>query len=238
MREGMEALRKEIGAWSGLLPEETLQKAAELAEKVQALRATQTVYPAQENLFRAVKLTQPEKVKCVILGQDPYHGPGQAHGLSFSVPADCKLPPSLKNIYKELAADLGCAVAKTGDLTPWAEQGVLLLNSVLSVEEKKPGSHAAMGWQTFTGSVLQALFALPQPIVFVLWGKYAKDTAEGALKRCRAEGREPEKKRLLTAAHPSPLSAYHGFFESRPFSQVNAFLTENGAEPVDWTVIL
>lgn len=238
MSERLEAVRKEIGAWGELLPAETVEKAAALAEKVQGLRETQTIYPAQENIFRAVRLTQPEKVKCVILGQDPYHGPGQAHGLSFSVPSECKLPPSLKNIYKEMAADLGCAVGKTGDLSAWAEQGVLLLNSVLTVEEKKPGSHASMGWQEFTGGILRAVFGLPQPVVLVLWGKYAKDTAEGALKACRAAGKEPEKKHLLTAAHPSPLSAYHGFFDSRPFSQTNAFLTENGAEPVDWTVVL
>ncbi len=226
------ALRAAIGKWYDLLPEAVLDKTVAIADQVQQRRdAGETVYPPRPETFRALAITQPDQVKCVILGQDPYHGPGQANGLAFSVAPDCKIPPSLRNIYKELAADTGCAIPKNGDLTGWAEQGVLLLNAALSVEEKKPGSHAGLGWQELTAAVLHVLMELPQPIVFLLWGRFAADAAKAAGKGCAME-----KKLLLTAAHPSPLSASHGFFGCRPFSQANAFLTENGVSPVQWAL--
>ena len=187
-----------------------------LRKAVTAAYADAEVYPPEDRLFEALRLTPPERVRCVILGQDPYHEPEQAMGLAFSVPEGVALPPSLRNIYKELESDLG-VVRSGGDLSDWAEQGVLLLNATLSVERGKANSHAAFGWQKLTDAIILAAAALPQRPVFVLWGGFAGKKA--ALL--------PEDSRVLLSAHPSPLSAYRGFFGSKPFSKVNALLGEN-----------
>lgn len=199
-----------------------------LSEKVEAAYASGTVYPSRENLFAAFHMTPPEKVRVVILGQDPYHEPDQAHGLSFSVEKGVKIPKSLQNIYKELESDLGIKAPSHGCLRPWAEKGVLLLNSVLSVEAHKAGSHRAFGWERFTDDVIRATNSLPQPIVFVLWGAYAQKKA-GLIQ-------SDHPRLILESPHPSPLSAYRGFFGSKPFSRVNHFLTAQGEAPIDFTL--
>ena len=190
---------------------------------------TQTVFPPREELFTAFTLTPPEAVRVVILGQDPYHEPGQAHGLAFSVRRGVKLPPSLRNIYQELESDVGAAPAKDGDLTAWARQGVLLLNTVLTVESGKANSHKNFGWQKFTDAVLAVCAALPQPVAFVLWGGQAQKKAP-LLEGCAYP------RLILQGPHPSPLSSYRGFFGSRPFSRINAFLRENGEAEIDWQI--
>lgn len=185
------------------------------------------IYPKSANVFQAFTLTPFEKVKVVILGQDPYHGPGQAHGLCFSVLPGVPLPPSLQNIYKELKTDLGIPPAKGGTLVGWAKQGVLLLNSVLTVERGKAGAHQGKGWETFTDRVISLLNEQHKGLVFLLWGAYAQkkgqhiDTAH----HC-----------VLKAPHPSPFSAYQGFFGCRHFSITNQYLEKNGKSPVDWRV--
>ena len=184
------------------------------------------VYPPRLLLTEALRLTPPERVKCVILGQDPYHEPGQAHGLSFSVPEGMSLPPSLRNIYKELSGDLGAEPPPGGDLTLWAEQGVLLLNTTLSVYAHAAGSHRSFGWQPFTDAVISAAASLPQSVVFLLWG------ADAGKKAALIGGEE--RHLILRSAHPSPLSAYRGFFGSRPFSRCNDFLTAHGETPIRW----
>ena len=191
--------------------------------------AEQTIYPAAENIFNALRYTPYSKVKAVILGQDPYHEPGQANGLAFSVSRGVKLPPSLQNIYKELEADLGVPAAKSGDLTSWAQQGVFLLNTVLSVRAHAANSHKDFGWQSFTDAVIAALAELPQPVAFVLWGAQAQ-------KKAALVEKSPYPRLVLQSPHPSPLSAYRGFFGSRPFSQINAFLVSYGFSPVDWKI--
>ena len=205
-------------------------------EAAEAAALLETVYPPREDWFAAFRLTPPDRVRAVILGQDPYHEPGQAMGLAFSVGPGVKLPPSLRNIYRELEADLGCPAPTSGDLTPWAEQGVLLLNTVLTVAAGRANSHARLGWQRFTDLVLAAVANLPQPIAFVLWGAPAQRAFAQAMSHVGAHNVPPQTSRLiLTAPHPSPLSAYRGFFGSRPFSQINAFLSENGAPTIRWT---
>ena len=186
-----------------------------------------TVYPPREEVFSAFTLTPPDRVRVVILGQDPYHEPGQAHGLAFSVREGVKLPPSLVNIYKEREADLGIAPTSCGDLTCWAEQGVFLLNTVLTVEQGSANSHKNLGWQAFTDHVVERLAELPQPIAFVLWGAQAQKKAAVA-----AASQYP--RLVLQAPHPSPLSAYRGFFGSKPFSRINDFLQTHGEMPIEW----
>ena len=216
----------ETGGWAELLAGEAENAGFQaLGASVEAAYRHSTVYPPREALFLAFRLTPPEKVRVVILGQDPYHGPGQAHGLSFSVPPGMPLPKSLKNIYRELEADLGAAPAE-GCLIPWAEQGVLLLNSVLTVEAGRAGSHQGLGWEAFTDGVIAATNGLPQPMVFLLWGNYA------IKKRELIWSEAP--RLILTAPHPSPLSAYRGFFGSRPFSKTNEFLRQWGEAPIRW----
>ena len=187
------------------------------------------VYPPAQQLFAAFERTPPTCVRAVILGQDPYHEPGQANGLAFSVSRGVKLPPSLQNIYKELEADLGVPAAKSGDLTSWAQQGVFLLNTVLSVRAHAANSHKDFGWQSFTDAVIAALAELPQPVAFVLWGAQAQ-------KKAALVEKSPYPRLVLQSPHPSPLSAYRGFFGSRPFSQINAFLVSYGFSPVDWKI--
>ena len=197
--------------------------------------AGKQIYPPRGMRLAALALTPLGSVRCVILGQDPYHGPGQAHGLAFSVQAGVKVPPSLVNIYKELEADCGLPRASTGDLTPWARQGVLLLNNTLTVEGGQAGSHAGRGWDAITDACIAAVAEREAPTVFILWGSHAKKKAS----RVPALGRALSGSGhhlVLTSAHPSPLSAYTGFFGSRPFSQTNAFLEEHGRGAIDWRV--
>lgn len=192
--------------------------------------ASRTVYPAPENIFAAFRACPAHQVRVVILGQDPYHEPGQAMGLSFSVPDDCKTPPSLKNIFKELEAEFGPVPVRHNDLTPWARQGVLLLNTVLTVEKGAAFSHAGHGWETFTRAALCYLTSLDAgPLAAILWGKPAQKYAP--LFRAAAAQRPVL---VLESAHPSPLSAYRGFFGSAPFGKVNAFLQQHGAPPIVW----
>jgi len=200
---------------------------AALMARVETAYGTAVVYPPRKQLFAALTLTPPEKVRTVILGQDPYHEPGQAHGLAFSVGEGVKFPPSLRNIFTERQTDLGLDVPKTGDLTHWARQGVLLLNTVLTVEAGKAASHKPLGWQAFTDAVIASLAPLPQPVAFVLWGAHAQ-------KKAAIAAASPHPRLVLQAPHPSPLSSYRGFFGSRPFSQINEFLTKNGEAPILW----
>ena len=183
------------------------------------------IYPPKDYVFNALKLTPYKDVKVVIVGQDPYHGEGEAHGLSFSVQKGIKIPPSLQNIYTELFNDLGIKPKDNGDLTNWAKQGVLLLNAVLTVEKDKAGSHRKLGWELFTDYIIKLINKKDTPVVFILWGNFAK-----------------EKKKLITnpkhlvimSPHPSPLSAYSGFFGSKPFSKTNDFLEKNGLDKIKW----
>jgi len=188
-----------------------------------------TIYPPQGTRLRALELTPLDQVKVVILGQDPYHGPGQAHGLCFSVPDGVQVPPSLVNIYKELESDLGIARRGTGNLEHWARQGVLLLNTSLTVEAGKAGSHAGKGWEAITDAAVAAVAARDEPTVFLLWGNHARKKAAN-VPQLAPGGRHL----VLASAHPSPLSAHAGFFGSKPFSQANAFLTETGRGAIDW----
>ena len=185
------------------------------------------VYPPAEDIFNAMHLTPLSKVKVLILGQDPYHGDRQAHGLSFSVMPKTDIPPSPQNIYQELHDDLGCTIPNNGYLKKWAEQGVLLLNTVLTVRAHQPNSHQGHGWEHFTDAIIQAVNAQDRPIVYMLWGKPAQSKIP-MLKN--------PKHLILKAPHPSPLSAYRGFFGCKHFSQANAFLAENGQEVVDWQI--
>ena len=186
-----------------------------------------TVYPPGDDIFNAFHLTPLSKVKVVIIGQDPYHEPGQAHGLCFSVKQGVDIPPSLQNIYKELHDDVGFEIPNHGCLTSWAEQGVLLLNAVLTVRAHVAASHQNKGWEEFTDAVIRAVNEVNRPIVFLLWGSFA---------RSKSKMLTNPNHLVLEAPHPSPLSAYRGFFGCRHFSRANAFLTEHGEEPVDWTI--
>lgn len=192
--------------------------------------AGRTVFPPADCRFRAFELTPLDNVRAVILGQDPYHAPGQAMGLCFAVPAGCKLPPSLANIYKELEADCGIPPRVHGDLSGWARQGVLLLNTSLTVEAGKAGSHSGRGWEAVTDAAVAAVAARATPSVFILWGSHAQSKA------ARIPALRSAHHCLIESAHPSPLSAYRGFFGSRPFSRANAFLEANGRGVVDWRV--
>lgn len=187
--------------------------------------AGKTIYPPREDRFAAFNATPFSKVKVVLVGQDPYHGPGQAHGLSFSVRKGVRFPPSLRNIFKELEADVGVPMPEHGCLQAWAEQGVLLLNTSLSVEEGKAGSHAKKGWETFTSAALTALAREREGLAYLLWGAHAQKKAAMV---------DPERNLVLKGAHPSPLSAYRGFFGSAPFSQINAYLTRQGSSCIRW----
>ena len=190
-------------------------------------QAGKIIYPAGGNIFNAFNTTSFEKVKVVLLGQDPYHGKNQAHGLSFSVQRGVSPPPSLVNIYKELNSDLGVRIPAHGDLTHWAEQGVLLLNACLTVRAGEPASHARVGWQQFTDAVIRTVSDLKEHVVFLLWGKFAQE------KQVLIN----EKKHLvLKAAHPSPYSADKGFFGCKHFSKTNEYLLRNGIEPIDWYI--
>ena len=200
---------------------------AELFQFVKEEYAARKVFPPADDIFNAFHLTPLSQVKVVILGQDPYHNDGQAHGLCFSVKPDVDIPPSLVNIYQELHDDLGCDIPNNGYLTKWAKQGVLMLNTVLTVRAHQANSHRGKGWEEFTDAAIRILNEQDRPIVFILWGSPAQKKA--------AMLHNP-KHIILKSPHPSPLSAYRGFFGSRPFSQTNEFLERNGLEPVDWQI--
>lgn len=214
-------------SWQGIIGDQFDQKymkslRAFLASEKQAGK---TIFPDGKNIFKALNHTPFEQVKVVILGQDPYHGQGQAHGFCFSVPSGVALPPSLVNINKELVSDLGINAPVQGNLCSWVDQGVLLLNSVLTVEQAKAGSHQGKGWEVFTDRIIQVLNEYREHIVFLLWGSYAQKKGQFI---------DNSRHFVLHAPHPSPLSAYRGFFGCRHFSQTNAYLTKQGLAPIDW----
>ena len=200
---------------------------AQLHKKVLEEYRTHVIFPPADDIFNAFHLTPLRNVKVVILGQDPYHNVGQAHGLCFSVKPDVEIPPSLVNIYKELQDDIGCMIPNHGYLTKWAEQGVLMLNTVLTVRAHQANSHHGIGWEEFTDAAIRAVNAQDRPIVYILWGRPAQAK--------KAMLNNP-KHLILEGPHPSPLSAYRGFFGSKPFSQANDFLKANGVEPIDWQI--
>lgn len=188
---------------------------------------TKVIYPDQYDIYNALHFTPYKDTKVVIIGQDPYHGPGQAHGLSFSVKPGVGIPPSLKNIYKELKTDLGCYIPNHGHLMEWTKQGVLLLNSVLTVQAGVPNSHKALGWEMFTDKVIEILNKREAPVVFILWGRFAQQKQELITS---------SKHYIIKSPHPSPFSANKGFFGSKPFSQTNAFLRTIGSKEIDWQI--
>ena len=200
---------------------------ARLYQTVKEEYKTRQVFPDAKDIFSAFELTPFHQVKVVILGQDPYHNIGQAHGLCFSVKPGVEIPPSLVNIYQELHDDLGCYIPNNGYLTKWAKQGVLLLNTVLTVRVHAANSHRGIGWEEFTDAAIKALNKLDQPIVFILWGRPAQNKKPMLTNPNHL---------ILEAPHPSPLSAYRGFFGSRPFSKTNEFLKAHGIEPIDWQI--
>ena len=198
-----------------------------LFERVKSEYSSRQIFPPADDIFNAFHLTPLSQVKVVILGQDPYHNVGQAHGLCFSVRKGVDVPPSLVNIYKELHDDLGCEIPNHGCLTKWAKQGVLMLNTVLTVRAHEANSHRGIGWEEFTDAAIGALNSQDRPIVFILWGSPAQK---------KARMLNNPNHLILKAPHPSPLSAYRGFFGSKPFSQANDFLKEHGLEPIDWQI--
>ncbi|MFB3169703.1 uracil-DNA glycosylase [Neobacillus sp. 179-C4.2 HS] len=214
--------------WAPLLGEE-FEKTyyQQLREKLQTEYQTKVIYPDQQDIFNALHYTSYKDTKVVIIGQDPYHGPGQAHGLSFSVKPGVKIPPSLRNIYKELQEDVGCAIPNHGYLVDWAKQGVLMLNTVLTVQAGNANSHKGLGWELFTNRVIEILNQRETPVIFILWGNFAQ-----------------QKQQLITSSHhfiiksphPSPLSAHNGFFGSRPFSKSNMYLREIGSKEIVWQI--
>ena len=215
-------------SWKELLKDEFEKPYfSELIQFVKNEYKTTKIYPPGKLIFNAFDHCPAEQTKVVILGQDPYHGPGQAHGLCFSVPEGIDQPPSLQNIFKEIKGDIGTPAPSTGNLTRWAEQGVLLLNATLTVRAHQAGSHQRRGWEEFTDAAIRALNAQDRPIVFILWGRPAQ------MKKAMLNN---PNHLILEAPHPSPLSAYRGFFGSRPFSKTNNFLKEHGVEPIDWQI--
>ncbi|KIY22036.1 uracil-DNA glycosylase [Mesobacillus subterraneus] len=214
--------------WASLLAEE-FEKAyyLELREYLMEEYEKETVYPEKEDIFNALLFTDYDKVKVVILGQDPYHRPGQAHGLSFSVKPGVAVPPSLRNIFKELKEDLGCKIPNHGYLKNWADQGVLLLNTVLTVRKGEAHSHKGKGWEIFTDKVIKLLNEREAPVIFILWGKPA-ETKRKLI--------DESKHKIIQSAHPSPLSASRGFFGSKPFSKVNEILRQSDRQEIDWQI--
>ncbi|NGX36915.1 MAG: Uracil-DNA glycosylase [Chlamydiae bacterium] len=215
--------------WHAILKDEIAKSyVKELKVFLENERKNETVYPPETLIFHALAQTPYEDVKVVIMGQDPYHGSGQAHGMSFSVPRGINPPPSLKNIFKELEEDVKIPLSETGCLTCWAKQGVLLLNATLTVRASEPKSHYGKGWEQFTDAILAKLAERKDPIVFLLWGKSAKEKCDHLLTQTHHV--------VLTAAHPSPYSASHGFFGCRHFSKANEHLEKWGKTPIDWSV--
>lgn len=228
--------------WTELISKDALIKAKHLEAAAQYERERgKIICPPQNQIFRALELTQPDSVKVVIIGQDPYHTIGQANGLAFSVTNGNSMQPSLRNIFTELVDDIGCNVPTTTDLTPWAKRGVLLLNASLTVEARKPNSHAGWGWDVFTGEAFAACARLPQPVVFLAWGNFAADVVHKSFPKGTDwnEVIKNQKKACIFCSHPSPLSASRGkhpFKGSHCFSSANLLLEQMGAEPVDWSL--
>jgi uracil-DNA glycosylase len=214
-------------SWREVLRNETSQPYfVDLSEFVLRERKAFTVFPSEQEVFTALQLTSPHDVRVVVVGQDPYHGAGQAHGLSFSVQHGIRIPPSLRNIFAELNTDLEIPIPSHGNLEAWAKQGVLLLNSTLTVREGEAGSHSGRGWETFTDAIISYLGSRPQHIVFVLWGAHAGKKASLV---------NPQHT-VITSVHPSPLSAHRGFFGSRPFSQANRALSDHNQPEINWAI--
>ncbi|MFH5834686.1 uracil-DNA glycosylase [Proteiniclasticum sp. C24MP] len=214
-------------SWETVLREEKEQPYfRKLMKDLDQAYANETIYPEKHEIFQAFRLTPFDRVKVVILGQDPYHGKGQAEGLAFSVKKGVKIPPSLRNIFKELEEDLHIEKPDHGSLVSWAKEGVLLLNTVLTVKEAEANSHAAMGWKNFTYAVIKKLGQRKEPIVFILWGNQAKEKEKFIA----------DHHRIISTVHPSPLSARRGFFGSKPFSRANRYLQEMGRSPVNWKI--
>lgn len=217
-----------MGRFKEILEEESKKEyMVNLKQFIDNEYATKTIFPERKNIMNAMSYTPYEKVKVVIVGQDPYHGVGEAHGLSFSVMPGVKVPPSLVNIFKEIHRDLGCYIPNNGCLVKWAKEGVLLLNSVLTVEKDKPGSHRGKGWEIFTDTVIKVLNEKEEPVVFLLWGSYAKEKAMYITN---------PKHLVLKTSHPSPFSVRSGFDGCSHFSKANEFLKKNNIEPVDWQI--
>ena len=213
-------------SWKAVLSDETNKDYfLKLKQFLLDERKRHTIYPNEKDIFNAFNYTPFAKVKVVILGQDPYHGNGQAHGLSFSVPNGVKTPPSLRNIFKELQADLNVPISSNGNLSHWAKQGVLLLNTTLTVREKKAGSHQKLGWENFTDKIIEKISKKKEGIIFLLWGAFAQRKSILI---------DAKKHHVLTAAHPSPFSAYRGFFGCKHFSKTNGILIKNNQQPIDW----
>ena len=214
-------------SWKEILKDEFPKKYFEdIKIHIQSdIKQLYTVYPKGSQIFNAFEKTPFSKLKVVIIGQDPYHNPNQAMGLCFSVPENTPLPPSLQNIFKELYNDIGIIIPKSGDLTKWATEGVLLLNAILTVRKNEPASHSKIGWQTFTDVVIQQISEKANGIVFLLWGKYAQEKTKYI---------DQSKHFILTAAHPSPLSAFNGFFGCKHFSRTNEILSKQGKQPINW----
>jgi len=213
-------------AWSELLRKEARKDYLfSLENKIEEAYASSICFPPKQKIFEAFTLCKPEDVRVVILGQDPYHGAGESHGLAFSVQQGMKMPPSLRNIYKELESEFGIDLTRTTDLSSWAEQGVLLLNSVLTVEKDKAGSHSKWGWEEFTNATIEFISNENAHVVFVFWGDYS---------RKKSVLIDTSKHAIIESAHPSPLSAYRGFFGSKPFGKINAQLHQWGKESVKW----
>lgn len=237
--------------WSELLPQDILQLSADLeALALKEREEGKIIYPPQDKIFRALQITTPDEVKVCIVGQDPYHSPGAANGLAFSISEGCKLQPSIVNIFKELKSDLNIDTPNNGDLTKWAEQGVLLLNTTLTVYEHKPNSHARWGWNKFTNAVLQAAHKLPQPIVYILWGASAIELMNKltnsptiCMENSHVFIENLKKKAFVLSSHPSPLSAYKtckgspSFIGSKPFSTCNQLLQKMNADIINWNLI-
>lgn len=216
------------GAWADALKDEFRKPYYRtLFKKVEEEYSTHQIFPEPDDIFNAFHFTPLDQVKVVILGQDPYHGDGQAHGLCFSVKPDVEIPPSLVNIYKELESDLGCYIPNNGYLEKWARQGVMLLNTVLTVRAHQANSHRGIGWEEFTDAAIKILAAQERPMVFILWGKPAQS---------KKVYLDPTKHLIIESPHPSPLSAYRGFFGSRPFSRTNDYLVSHGLTPIDWQI--
>jgi uracil-DNA glycosylase len=214
--------------WAPLLAEEFEQAYyLDLREFLMEEYQNETVYPEKKDIFNALRYTDYEDAKVVILGQDPYHGPGQAHGLSFSVKPGVAIPPSLRNMFKELNEDLGCTIPNHGYLKKWADQGVLLLNTILTVRKGEAHSHRGKGWEIFTDKVISLLNEREKPVIFILWGKPAQSKLKWI---------DENKHKIIQSVHPSPLSARRGFFGSRPFSKVNEILQEWGSKEIDWQI--
>lgn len=217
-----------LGAWTSILADEVTQPYfVQLQQFIADERSHGAVYPAPEHTYAALQLTTPHDTRVVVLGQDPYHGVGQAHGLAFSVPTGTPVPPSLRNVFVELHNDVGCAVPDSGNLEPWAQHGVLLLNTALTVRASSAGSHAGKGWETFTDRIISTLGQRTEHCVFLLWGRHA------AKKATLIAGHHT----IINSAHPSPLSAHNGFFGSRPFTRANAALLAHNQTPINWSVI-